>query len=191
MGFFKRILGDESDLINELCNHLRQIGVNAIILDPESVEAKAFGGLGNIKIEGRNIEFVQVTKHTHAISAPKGKSSTYTYYLYHYGIKANAEGIENKLNSEAKPIQKGFFSREIVDYKWEGGELAQLLNSDINLKNTLIKEQIDRLWTGPSKNLQYVWITRRGERKEFPTRETFEAYNRIMQHIQNIIKTKL
>lgn len=192
MSFFKRILGDESDLINELCDHLRQIGLNVNILNPESTEGKLLGGIGNVIIEGRNIELVQVSRHTTSHPGPRGQTRTHHYYLYHYGVRANVDyGLEDKLKTDAKPIRKSFFNRTIIDYKWEGApharELVELLNADSELKNILIKEGIDNLWTSPSKNLQYVWITRRGDRKEFPTQSAFEAYDRIMQHMRSIL----
>jgi len=188
MGFFKRMLGDESDLINELCDHLRQIGLNATVLESQSVGTQTFGGLGTVKIEGRNIEYVQVTKHTQTHPGSKGRSTTSVHYNYHYGLMANVDtSLGDKLKAEAKPIRKSFFNRTIVDYKWEGGDLAQLLNADMDLKKILIEEGIDNLWTNPSENFQYVWISRRGERKEFPTQKTFEAYDRIAQHIREIV----
>lgn len=188
MSFFKRMLGDESDLISELCTHLKQLGLNAAVLEPESAEAKILGGLGNVVIEGRNIELVQVTKHTQTHSAGRGRTTVTHYYLYHYGAKANVDyGLENKLRIEAKPIRKSFFNRTIVDYKWEGGELAQLLNADSELKNFLIQEGIENLWTNTGKNREYFWVTRRGDRKEFPTQKAFEAYDRIMHHARSIL----
>ena len=190
MGFLKRMLGDESDLINELCSHLKKIGLNASILESQSVGTQTFGGLGTVKIEGQNIEYVLVTKHTYPKRTPKGKASTGSYYRYGYGRKGSVEGLQDKLEARAKPIRKSFFNRTIVDYTWEGGELTKLLNADMDLKRMLIEEGINNLWTNASKNLQYVWITRQGDRKEFPTQKTFETYNRIMQNILTLASAR-
>ncbi len=185
--FLRRVLGDESDLVRELCDHLRQLGLKATVLEPETAEAKILGGLGNVIIEGRNIELVQVTKHTQTHSAGRGRTTVSHYYLYHYGVKANVDSsLENKLRTEAKPIRKSFFNRTIVDYKWEGGELAQFLTADMELKNMLVEEGIDHLWTNTGKSREYFWVNRRGDRKEFPTQKAFEAYDRIVQHARSI-----
>ena len=186
MSFFKRVLGDESDLINEFCDHLKQIGLNASVLESQRIGTPTFGGLGTVKIDGRNIEYVLVTRHDVTHSTQRGAHTSH-FYEYAYGLKASAAGLEDKLKANAKPIRKSFFNRTIIDYTWEGGELTKLLNADTDLKRMLIEEGIDHLWTNSSKSLQYVWINRRGERKEFPSPKAFEAYDRIAQHIRSIL----
>ena len=194
----------ETGLINELCEHLRNIGINATLL--ESGSSEAVGGilaLGNIKVEGRNLDLIQVERQ------PGGGSNI--VYQYHYAVRANVEGLEDKLKADAKPITKGLFSKEVVDLKWEGKELAQLLNTDSDLKSMLLKEGLDKVVVRPDKKHQCVMITHppkiprqvsvsigglpsipvRGGgltagRKEFPTLEEFDAYDRIAKHIRSI-----
>jgi len=146
---------------------------------------------------------------------------------------ANVKGLEGKLEAEVKPIKKGLLSREVVDFQWEGGYLAQLLNADADLRNMLLREglnqlpnievkphekprQVPGIGKPPQAFLeaqasfnQCVRITKMPripsdsearemfearqiplwERKigvELPTRETFEIYDRITQHIHRI-----
>jgi len=112
--------------------------------------------------------------------------------------------MESKLEAEFKPIErrKGLFGKEVVGFQWEGGELAQRLNSDSDLKNMLLKERVHRLLIKPEKEHQCVRITPpTGSetfsfnfglhpsifgRKAFPTREAFEVYDKIAQHIRSI-----
>jgi len=194
----------ETGLINELCEHLRSIGINATLL--ESGSSEAIGGtlvLGNVKVEGRNLDLIQVERQ------PGGGSRF--VYQYHYVVRANVEGLEDKLKADAKPVTKGLFSKEVVDLKWEGKELAQLLNTDSDLKSMLLKEGLDKVVVRPDKKHQCVMITHppkiprqvsvsigglpsipvRGGgltagRKEFPTLEEFDAYDRIAKHIRSI-----
>jgi hypothetical protein len=51
----------EDELINELCERLRQIGINATVVasgSPEDVGGLVTFALGSVKVEGRNLDFV-------------------------------------------------------------------------------------------------------------------------------------
>jgi hypothetical protein len=212
MSIFKKIRGEieEVGLINELCEHLRQIGIEATVLDLKSPEAihhtptmhiiysmKNLPPLGCVKVEGRNIDLVEV------IRFPGGTSEAgRIFYRYKYAVKAKVGNLEDELKAEVKPIKKGFPTSEIVDYNWEGGELAQLLNADSELKNMLLGLGAPHLTVIPNKKDQYVGITpivsstaiviydMTVGRKAFPTREAFEAYDRIAQHIRKILSSQ-
>jgi hypothetical protein len=138
-------------------------------------------------------------------AGPGGPLAT---YRYNYILKANVGKLEDKLKAEAERITKGLLGREIIDYMWLGGELAQLLNADTELKNMLLGFGSPKLMVHPNKKLQYVEITPIVSstniviggipikynltvgRKAFPTREAFEAYDRIAQHIRSILSSQ-
>ena len=232
------------ELMNELFDHLRQIGVNGTVHVAESVPETKGGMLvgsvvGRVKIENRNIDSVQVeTVHPGGwVIGDESNRVPFNVFNYHYVVQANVEGLENRLNAEVKPITKGFLSKEVVDFRWEGGELAQRLNADSELRNMLLREGLDKLpnievrphqkprnvpgigrppqdfLEAQASFKQCVRITKRPkipsnseahqmfvvpgipvwERKvgaELPTQETFETYERIAQHIHNIMKTE-
>jgi hypothetical protein len=203
-------------LINELCEHLLQIGIEATVLDPKSPEAihhtptmhiiytmKNLPPLGSVKVEGRNIDLVEVIR-----SFQGTRELGQIVYRYKYAVKANVGDLEDELKAEVNPIKKGFPTSEIVDYNWEGGELTQLLNADSELKNMLLGLGAPHLMVIPNKKDQYVGITPMVSslsivisgipvkydmtvgRKGFPTREAFEAYDRIAQHIRKILSSQ-
>ena len=212
----------EDELINELCEHLRQIGINATVVEsgsPEDIGGLVTFALGSVKVEGRNLDLVQVERISVAALQPKlqpgqpgytreiGQGST--QYDYHYVVRAKVAGLESKLKAEFKPIEKrkGLFGKEVVGFQWEGGYLAQLLNDDSDLKNMLLKEGLHRLFIKPEKEHQCVRITPPTGpvaaydfdfdlhpsilgRKAFPTREAFEVYDRIAQHIRSIASAR-
>jgi len=201
MNMFKKIKDTfkETGLINELCEHLRNIGINATLL--ESGSSEAIGGtlvLGNVKVEGRNIDLIQVERQ------PGGGSNF--VYQYHYVVRANVEGLEGKLKAEVKSPtywKLDLIEKRVVDFQWEGGYLAQLLNADFDLKNMLLKGGLDKLVIRPDKEHQCVRIihmpgtwtpitvgsaTIAVGRKALPTLEDFEAYDRIAQHIHSIVE---
>jgi len=105
-------------------------------------------------------------------------------------VQAKIDGLENKLKAEAKSIKKGFLSKEVVGLKWEGGSLAQLLNADSDLKTKLLQEGLVEIEIRPDKKNQYVRMRQKPFHSKttlaLPTREAFEIYDRIAQHIHSI-----
>jgi len=209
----------ENELITELYEHLSQMGIKAAVVEsgsPENVGGLVTFALGCVKIEGRNIDLVQVERGSVAALQPKlqpgvsgytrEKGQGSTRYDYHYVVRANVAGLESKLEAEFTPIEKrkGLFGKEVVGFQWKGGYLAQLLDGDSVLKDMLLKEGFQGLTIKPEKEHQCVRITpptgaltsARFDfdqhhplvvgRKAFPTQGAFEVYDRIAQCIRGI-----
>ena len=138
-------------------------------------------------------------------SAGGGQRGGGFVYLYQYVVRANVEGSENELKAEIEEPSHwkvDLTERRVVDFQWEGGYLAQLLNADSELKNLLLRGGLDKLEVKPDKKYQCVrivhmpgiWtVNRVGPvltmgRKAFPTLEDFEAYDRIAQQIRSIVE---
>ena len=126
----------EDELINELCEHLRQIGINATVVEsgsPEDIGRLVTFSLGSVKVEGRNLDLIQVGKISVPASHPKLQPGVSGYtrergqgsirYDYHYAVRAKVAGLESKLEAEFKPIEKrkGLFRKEVVGFQWKGG----------------------------------------------------------------------
>jgi len=80
-----------------------------------------------------------------------------------YVVQAKVDGLEDRLKAELKTLRKSFLRREVVDFRWKGRELAQVLNSDANLRDTLCHMDIPRylnasLQIKPDKKHQRVRI---------------------------------
>ena len=140
-----RVLWKLDELMNELGESLLRIGVNGTVhmssLE-ESVD-EAFEGpvVGYIKTEGRNVDLIQVE----VTNSLPGGDGGYCYYVFHYVVQANTEGLEKKLDAEVKPVKKSFLSREVIDFRWQGGELTQRLNGDNELKNMILRGGLNQL----------------------------------------------
>jgi hypothetical protein len=209
--------GKEDALINELCEHLRQMGITATVVEsgsPEDLGSLVTFALGNVKIEGRHLDFIQVGKssvpasNTRLLPGQSGYTRAQeqgsTRYDYHYVVRAKVAGLERTLEAEFKPIEKrkGLFGKEVVGFQWDGGDLAQRLNADADLKTMLLKAGVHSLLIKPEKEHQRVRITPPTGpealsfdfgrhpailgRKAFPTRDAFDVYDRIAQHIRSI-----
>jgi hypothetical protein len=178
-------------LTEELCENLRKLGVKATLLEPDSPEAFTWPPyvLGCIKIEERNLDMMMI------ISSQDENDISYSY---HYVIRANVDNLEEKLRANYKPNKPfyepqkqdpNYIDSSVIDNKnpisyWEGGELAELLNADSDLTNTLNNEGFNSLSIRPDKSRQCVTII---GRKQSLSKETFEAYNRIAYSIRRFI----
>ena len=182
---------ERAEFTNELCEHLRQIGVNATAVDPRTVEGvEESWPFGLAKVEDRNINFVM-------INPDLVDDRTRSYYCT-YHTRANVEGLEKTLDVEGEPKKKGFLSKEVVGYQWKGGDLAQRLNADADLKNMLITARAGKISVKPNvlgfTSFHGTAVIRQGSgswswslrKKSFPTRETFDIYDRIASHIRSI-----
>ena len=92
--------------------------------------------------------------------------------------------------------------KEFVDFKWKGKELAQVLNSDANLRNRLYLAdkvtlenkgviQLPDVAIKPFRKHQCVRIRQDYFHRDYPSAlpstEAFEAFDRIAQHILSIV----
>ncbi len=103
------------------------------------------------------------------------------------------DDLEDKFRAKLKPVRKGFLSREIVDWKWEGRELALILGSDAKLG-----DKMHRIENRGLLNLEIELYIKHGcirIRQEsgteypvsaFPTLEAFELFDIIAQHIHGL-----
>lgn len=146
--------------------------------------------LGTIKISGRNIDEMQVfTRMT------PGDTSLFRWYDLHFVVQGKVEGLRNQLTAKYEEIKKGFITRKVVGNEWHGGRLADLLNEDTMLKESLQKgKKPNRIV--PDQRYQCVRIIFAMSREESKdpelivpkTMESFEASDRIAKHIRNLIK---
>jgi len=172
--------------VEALCERLRGMGLNATVESKKSKRGRVFGLysliLGSAKVVNRNIDLVELE----LILIP-GEDGCYR--CVSYVVQAKVNGLEGRLRAKGKPVRKSFLSRQVVDFKWKGRELAQVLNGDANLRDTLCRMDIPRylnasLQIKPDKKHQRVRI--RPIETAFPSVEALEVYDRIAQHIRSI-----
>ena len=178
--------------VEALCEHLRRMGLNA------TVESKKFKWrevfvpvvwplLGSVRVVNRNIDLVELEGRI------RGEFRYGEYgsgFRCNYIVQAKVNGLEERLEAKLDVVTKGFLRREFVDFKWKGGELAQVLNGDANLRTT----RYGSLEIKPDKKHQRVRIREVSAiglyyatpELAFPTIEAFETFDRIAQHIRNI-----
>lgn len=167
---------------------LKMLGLSARGLthnDPEeplhSFFEKMMIGRGNkegcIKLEGRNIQFIELWRMD-----SKGGAMVTIAYL----VRANIGDNEKDFNASWTAPFASFLKSGMKEYSWKGGLLAQSLNSDIVLKEMLMPYQRALKIHVESKN-QYVAIVENlGDRSYYPDPEMrhIEAMERIAYHIR-------
>ncbi len=192
MGFFKKIkdafTGEE--LMHDLCAHLQQLGIHATLLasgSPEAIGPQWKRGpfvseyvVGNIKIDGHNLDLLVVGRRSEGGGEDTSGGIVHPHF---YVVRAPVEGLEKRLEAKSKPIKKGFFSKDVIDLRWEGGDLAQQLNADADLKALILSTGLVDITVRPDKTNRCVRIL---GYPGLPSREHFALYDRIAHHIRGI-----
>jgi hypothetical protein len=197
VSIFKKIKGSIKDeyLLNGLVEHLRKIGIEATVLVSEPKVQAFTNFIGSVSVEGKNIDLVEVEMKLVGGGFDSGEfhgdiGYSTSVYRFNYVVQAEIDGLENKLKAETKPIKKGFLSKEVVGLKWEGGSLAQLLNGDNNLRDTLLREGLFEIGIRTDKKNRCVRIRQKTFHSktelDFPTLEVFEIYNKIAEHTRSL-----
>jgi len=137
-----------------------------------------------------------------------------------YGVECNiGQGEKDPKNLKAgiKKKTKGLFRKEIVDFWWAGGQIADVLNQDTSLKGPLLAYLINTQTTGKYADMSLVPVlppsdeeikgetirlieqgvlivgcaTHSHKKKTtpllLPSRDAFRAYVRIAKHIRDYV----
>ncbi len=127
-----------------LLAYYQNAGLNAELLEPDNPDT--IPGEKAIRISGRKFDLVILKFASGSIApqkglsadSPKTKNIALTNVNFNYIIKGFGRLNENNLKAQVKMKTEGFLSKRVLDMHWEGGRLADQLNSDINLKDMIM-----------------------------------------------------
>ena len=111
------------------------------------------------------------------------------YYQVHFVVAGNGRNFEGKLIARTRKKTKGVIRKEVVDVRWEGGQIADRLNNDSNLKSllsTVLLEEGD-ICIDPSENGIRIYGSWKPEYKVQMSRQALEAYDMIADHVKRYI----
>jgi hypothetical protein len=208
MGLMDTLKGkiNETGLTEELCNHLNGCGLKAKVVDrkgPEALHHSTTMGmgwvpLGCVRLEGCNIDYVEMYRYIeHKRSGfsvgvgPINLGTPSDAFAYEYTATSRFDVGESEkdLRAEIDYVTKGLVKKEIVDFHWKGGTLAEKLNQDAQLKTMLQAIGMPWIQVSASKKDGYVEITQGHDRAgmfdlsvgkyDFPNSQVMSIYDRI------------
>ncbi len=136
--------------IDALCKYYQELGIKASILPDKSPEAVEKGhikqDMGYIKVTGREFDLVTIrmkgtTRGSYDLGKVKGipiATKEKIPFEYHHIVRAEIAN-EGAMKAKLKKKTKGIVGKEVIDVSWEGGRLAETLNSDNSLKASIMK----------------------------------------------------
>jgi hypothetical protein len=111
------------------------------------------------------------------------------YYQTHFVVAGNGRVFEDRLIARTRKKTKGVIRKEIVDLRWEGGQIADRLNSDSNLKSllrTVLLEEGD-ICIDPTENGIRIYGSWKPEFKTEMSRQALETYDMIAGHVKSYL----
>jgi hypothetical protein len=150
--------------IDALCKYYQELGIKASILPDKSPEVVEKGlvkqDMGYIKVSGREFDLVTIRmKGTTSGSYDLGKvrgvpiaTKQKIPFEYHHIVRTDITS-EGATKANLKKKTKGVVGKEVIDVSWEGGRLADVLNSNDGLKVSIMKfiEHQDGIKIEPDK----------------------------------------
>jgi hypothetical protein len=116
------------------------------------------------------------------------------YYQVHYIVESKNHVYDPSLFlAKCHPITKGrFANKKIVDIKWEGEQLANILTADLELEEMVkqILHEEGEIRIDPLEDHIRIYGKWRNEDHLKFNVETFEVADRIAGHIKKLLNAK-
>ena len=138
----------QEEHMSALCSFLNSVGVSSKI-DPDKdlVREDArqlFSGGENFRLKYIKIEAMNIDVIGYQIFQERNSEGGWTknwVALFQYYVERTMSTDKRALKEmevKTKMQSKGLFKKEIVDFTWVGGQLADVLNQDTSLKEPLL-----------------------------------------------------
>ena len=113
------------------------------------------------------------------------------YYQIHFVVIAKRPVYDSALFlDKCNPVTRGhYMNKKIIDVKWVGSQLANILDADIELKDILsqILHEEGELKVDPLEDHIRIYGRWRNEDQIKFNPQAFEAINRIAGHIKKLL----
>ena len=107
----------------------------------------------------------------------------------HFIIKKDLSENDEGFVAETKLITKGHFgSKKLIDVQWVGGSIADVLNSDTELTNMMLKQSIEdiHIRIDPTKNGVRIYGDWKNSNEFGISKGLFAIYDKIAFHIKKL-----
>lgn len=111
------------------------------------------------------------------------------YLQTHFVVAGNGRIFEDRLIARTRKKTKGVIRKEVVDLSWEGGQIADRLNGDSNLKSLLTTVLLEEgnIHIDPTENGIRIYGDWKPEYKIEMSKQSLEAYNIIAGHVKSYL----
>jgi len=182
--FRRRKKGEVAANIEELYQHLREMGVEASLANEgDDRERIGLGGAsgqkseGLIELEDRNVDSINFV----SVSTQYGKRYFIDYLVKSPNITGERMLKKTRLNRKKSPPIWG----KVVAIDWKGDDsLTQSLNLDYSLQEKLLRAEVFKggIWIFPEPKHGYVRIR---TQYSLPSAEIFEAIRSIARRVKS------
>lgn len=136
--------------IDALCKYYQELGIKASVLPEKSPEAVEKGhikqDMGYIKVAGREFDLVTIrwkgtTRGSYDLGNVRGipiGTKDKIPFEYHHIFRAEI-AKEGAIKAKLKKKTKGIVGKEVIDISWEGGQLAEMLNLNNEIKSAILR----------------------------------------------------
>ena len=199
-------------LIKDLEEHLRQNGYTAKVIDKKGPEAihhtmplagndpLSFGRMGVVKVEGHNLEYVEVIRWLLGSARSRGPVPQ-VRYLYVYTMRAEVGTLVREIEANTFYYQPSGPAQDVRTSTWQGGWLARILSADGELASMLQKAGSPSLVIRANPKDNYVAIVKDSSTSvstygpivkygewDFASPEELALYDRIFQKVKESMR---
>jgi hypothetical protein len=206
------VFGIPKEVFSDLVDHYNSLGISARLV--EKNEPEAIGGETTIKIGGRQFDAVFLKFAGGSMAGGGGfsvgpsiskqvKKTSPKLDFNHIMIGLQGKSEED-LKAEMEEEKTGFITKKLVNIKWKGGRLANVLNDDSELKKKILDSQTTSFKVEPDmknncvkiihqKEIQLTYEfggvfvkTAKTSAKDFPPISTIDIVDRIAEHAKTL-----
>jgi hypothetical protein len=206
MGFLDSIKGKLNNTahVDDLCEHLRTIGMDAQVVDKKGPEAihhhvpivgndiLRFPRMGVIKVKGAEFDYVEVIR----MFVPSGRRTTAPTSAYYY---AYVLPVKVPKGDDPFSVKYQEDRNSPGNFHWFGGDLARSLSEDQELRNVLVSLGHPTLRVAGIQSDQCVAIVKELDGSvvttgitvkygygDFPSPDSLKGYSLIAKHVKQM-----
>lgn len=123
------------------------------------------------------------------MSEPATPWGALPYYQIHFVVMGDVKLFGERLVARTRKKTSGVIHKKITDVWWEGGSIADRLNSDTNLKALLKEVLLDEgdIYVDPVEYCVRIYGSWKPEYNVQISKKALEVYNAIAGHVKQFI----